>query len=75
MQREVTNGKDGSNQYKSANTNRKKKVGEYKPAKVSRGNTSRRILIEKYWKIPIGKHKSENNNSEHTNRKIQLRKY
>ena len=57
--------------YKST---KQKLVGKYKSVKVSREIQVGDYKSKQYWKIPIGKHKSENNNSEHTNRKIQIGK-
>ena len=49
-------------------TGRKVYIGKRKLGKSKSEITHR----QQYCKIPIEKHKSENNNSEHTNRKIQI---
>ena len=62
--------------YNSEKYNSEKQVGKYNSAQVSR-----EIQVREYKSNEIfentnrGKHKSENNNSEHTIRNIQIGKY
>ena len=59
---------------------KQKQVGKYKPANVSRENTSRRIQIEKLMEntdreTQVGKQQFRTYKLENTNRKIQIGKY